>query len=116
MAIAINLKSIDVGSTTNVLLSMTMDNTTVPPRIIVNDQEVLDNGKRIEGSRQLIEEFVPTHTIPLINPETGEVVGDFTHGEIYAVIFSVYKHMVDEQELKDNSVEVDPEVDDSPPA
>jgi hypothetical protein len=44
----------------------------------------------------------PSETIPLINPETGEVIGETTYGALYTVLYSMYIHLASERDANQN--------------
>ena len=101
MAININEKDVPLSTVRNVMTSMLMDNSGKFPRIIAQDKQVYSDGRDSPNERTLVENFDPNGQLPIINPETGELIRNIAQAEVYAVVFSVYKYMVDKREAKD---------------
>jgi hypothetical protein len=75
---------------------MVIDNTTTVPTVIAIDEHVYSDGEISGNGRHLTCKFDdPDKEINLINPITGETLRKVTYGEVQAIIFSVYKHLVD---------------------
>ena len=54
--------------------------------------------------------FDPAATFPAIDPVTGEPVGrDITHGEVYALLNSLYMYLAQQRDVKATEVYVEPE-------
>lgn len=72
----------------------------LPPDIIFYEQEVLLNpdgtktilGQNERGAGITLDPSLISESFDLINPETGDVVGSMTYGEVQAVLFSLYFH------------------------
>jgi len=53
-------------------------------------------------------------TFPLVNPATGEVIGESSHDEVYALIYSLYMHLATQRDALIAPVVVVPEPEPEP--
>lgn len=67
---------------------------------------VMDNNETIYRSRSAVPlqiGFDPTKTVQLLNTETGQPTGaTFTHGDLYAMLFSAYLAAAQERDQNNN--------------
>ena len=89
-----------VGTSWTRASSVVIDNTyNTTPSITFMEEEVFSVGSNFitkpKGSLPLLRQQLvdPLETFPLLDPATDQPIGEVSHGQIYAMIYSLYQHL-----------------------
>lgn len=66
------------------------------PTISFQEEEVLNvNGQVIQQQKESVNESLtdPSASFPLVDPTTGDSLGEATYGQIYVLLHSLYLHL-----------------------